>query len=100
MGFVDERMASFQVIFSGNEDELYRFVITWKMMSEVKRYEDLKRQVEELEQRLKGLRREVRKLEEKRKKLEKEVNELEMFREPVRRNQMEFKHEVVSKLQQ
>ncbi|MCD6125385.1 MAG: hypothetical protein J7J19_00030 [Thaumarchaeota archaeon] len=90
---MDERMANFQIIFSGNEDELYRFVITWKMMSEVKRYEDLKKQVEELEQRLKGLRKEVRKLEEKRRKLEKEVDELKMFKESTRRNLMEFKHE-------
>jgi len=90
---VDERMANFQVIFSGNEDELYRFVITWKMMGEVKRYEDLKKQVEELERRLKNLRKEVRKLEEKRRKLEKEVDELKMFKESTRRNLMEFKHE-------
>jgi len=92
-------MANFQVIFSGNEDELYRFVITWKMMSEVKRYEDLKKQIEELERRLKDLKKEVRKLEEKKRKLEKEVGELEMFRESVRRGQAEFKHEeVFSKL--
>ena len=88
-------MANFQIIFSGNEDELYRFVITWKMMSEVKRYEDLKKQVEELEQRLKGLRKKVRKLEEKRKELEKEVDELKMFKESAQRNLMEFKHEEV-----
>ncbi|RLG01173.1 MAG: hypothetical protein DRN49_01855 [Thaumarchaeota archaeon] len=93
MGFVDERMANFQVIFSGNEDELYRFVITWKMMSEVKRYEDLKKQVEELEQRLKNLRKEVRKLEERRRKLEREVDELRTFKESTQRNLVEFKHE-------
>ncbi|RLG05697.1 MAG: hypothetical protein DRN68_08295 [Thaumarchaeota archaeon] len=99
MGFVDEKMASFQVIFSGNEDELYRFVITWKMMSEVKRYEDLKKQVEELEQRLKDLRKDVRNLEERKRKLEKEVNELEMLRESVRRGQVKLGHgEIFSNL--
>jgi len=93
-------MANFQVIFSGNEDELYRFVITWKMMNAVKRYEDLKRQIEELERRLKDLKKKVRKLEEKKRKLEKEVSGSEMFREPVRRSQAEFKREeVFSKLQ-
>jgi len=92
-------MANFQVIFSGNEDELYRFVITWKMMNEVKRYEDLKKQIEELERRLKDLKKEVRKLEEKKRKLEREVGESEMFGESVRRSQVEFKREeVFSKL--
>ena len=88
-------MVSFQVIFSGNEDELYRFVITWKMMADTKRYDIMKKQVEEVENRLKELRREVKKLEEKRRKLQREVAELTSLKETLQREVAGFKPEAV-----
>lgn len=78
-------MANFQVIFSGNEDELYRFIITWKMMSDLKKYEEKRREIEELEERVRGLREEVGRLEELRRTLQREVNELTIRREALKR---------------
>ena len=78
-------MANFQVIFSGNEDELSRFVLAWKMASEVKRYDELKSQIQELEKRVEGLRKKVMELEEERLKLQREIAELSSLRESLRR---------------
>ena len=69
-------MANFQVIFSGNEDELSRFVLAWKMASEVKRYDELKNQIQELEKRVEDLRKKVMELEEERVKLQRELEKL------------------------
>lgn len=78
-------MANFQIIFSGNEDELSRFILAWKMASEIKRYDELKSQVEELEKRLKELRDKILELENERMKLQREVAELTALRENARR---------------
>lgn len=84
---VDARrsMANFQIIFSGNEEELYRFVLTWKMSSDVKRYDELKQQLQELEDRVKELRERVKELEEERMRLRREISELTALRESLRR---------------
>ncbi|MEM3897417.1 MAG: hypothetical protein QXO04_02250 [Nitrososphaerota archaeon] len=78
-------MANFQVIFSGNEDELSRFILAWKMSSEIKRYDELKSQIEELERRVKELRDKILELENERMKLQKEIAELAALRESARR---------------
>jgi predicted nucleic acid-binding Zn-ribbon protein len=78
-------MANFQVIFSGNEDELSRFILAWKMASDIKRYDELKNQIEELEKRLKELRDKILELENERIKLQREVAELTALRESMRR---------------
>lgn len=78
-------MANFQVIFSGNEDDLSRFILAWKMSSEIKRYDELKSQVEELEKRVKELRERILELENERMKLQREIAELTALRESVRR---------------
>lgn len=78
-------MANFQVIFSGNEDELSRFIVAWKMASEIKRYDELKSQIEELEKRLKELRDRILELENEKMKLQREIAELTAVRESVRR---------------
>lgn len=78
-------MANFQVIFSGNEDELYKFVITWKMLTDLKKYEEMKKEVEHLEDKIRELREEVNKLEDTRRALQKEVNELTIRREALRK---------------
>ncbi len=81
-----ERMANFQVIFSGNEDELSRFILAWKMASDVKRYDDLKNQVQQLEKRVKELRDKITELENERMKLQREITELRSIQESVRKN--------------
>ncbi len=78
-------MANFQVIFSGNEDELYRFIITWKMMTDSRKYEEQVKQLEGLEERLKEVRRELRELESKKRGLEREISELMAMREALKR---------------
>ncbi|MEM3921445.1 MAG: hypothetical protein QXI18_00100 [Nitrososphaerota archaeon] len=78
-------MANFQVIFSGNEDELSRFILAWKMSSEIKRYDELKSQIEELERRVKELRDKILELENERMKLQREIAELAALRESARR---------------
>ncbi len=79
-------MANFQIIFSGNEDDLYRFVLTWKMSSDVKKYDELKQQIQILEKRVKELRERISELEEERMKLQKEVAELTSLRESIKRD--------------
>lgn len=79
-------MANFQVVFSGNEDELYKFVVTWKMLTELKKYEEKKREVEELEERIREMREEVNKLDNMRRMLQREVNELTARREALKRD--------------
>ena len=79
-------MANFQIIFSGNEEDLYRFVLTWKMSSDVKRYDELKQQVQELEKRVKELRQRINELESERIKLQREISELTSLREPAKRD--------------
>jgi len=81
-----ERLANFQIIFSGNEDDLYRFVLTWKMSSDVKKYDELKQQIQILEKRVKELRERISELEEERMKLQREIAELTSLRESVRRD--------------
>ncbi len=78
-------MANFQIIFSGNEDELSRFVLAWKMSSEIKRYDELKSQIDELEKKVKELRDKILELENERMKLQREIAELTALREGVRR---------------
>lgn len=78
-------MVSFQVIFSGNEDDLSRFVVAWKMASELKRYDELKSQVEALEKRVKELREKIAELEDERMRLQREIAELASLRESSRR---------------
>jgi phage shock protein A len=78
-------VANFQVIFSGNEDELSRFVLAWKMASEIKRYDELKSQIEELEKTVKELRDKRLELENERMKLQREVAELTALKESMRR---------------
>ena len=82
---VRRNMANFQIIFSGNEEELYRFVLTWKMSSDVKRYDELKQQLQELERRVKELKERLRELEDERIKLQREIAELTSLRESLRR---------------
>ncbi|RLG07863.1 MAG: hypothetical protein DRN59_00345 [Thaumarchaeota archaeon] len=79
-------MANFQVIFSGNEDELSRFILAWKMSSDVRRYDELKQQIQELEKRLKELKNRITELENERIKLQREIAELTSLRESLRRN--------------
>ncbi|MCS7125836.1 MAG: hypothetical protein NZ929_02870 [Aigarchaeota archaeon] len=81
-------MANFQVIFSGNEDELYKFVITWKMLTDLKKYEEKKKEIEELEERIRDLREEISKLDDARRTLQKEVNDLMVRREALKRELM------------
>lgn len=81
-----ENMANFQVIFSGNEDELSRFILAWKLSSDVKRYDELKNQIQELEKRLKELRSKITELENERMKLQREIAELTSIRESLRRD--------------
>jgi len=88
-------MANFQIIFSGNEEDLYRFVLTWKMSSDVKRYDELKQQVQELEKRVKELRQRIRELENERIKLQREIAELTSLRESLQR-EVAFKRGEVS----
>jgi len=88
-------MANFQIIFSGNEEDLYRFVLTWKMSSDVKRYDELKQQVQELEKRVKELRQRINELESERIKLQREISELTSLRESLRR-EISFKKGEVS----
>ncbi|MDW8021748.1 MAG: hypothetical protein RMI78_03855 [Nitrososphaerota archaeon] len=78
-------MANFQIIFSGNEDDLYRFVLTWKMSSDVKKYDELKQQVQALEERVKELREKISELEDERMRLQREVAELTSLRESIKR---------------
>jgi len=78
-------MANFQIIFSGNEEDLYRFVLTWKMSSEVKRYDELKQQVQELERRIEELRRRISELESERLRLQREIAELASLKESLKR---------------
>ena len=78
-------MANFQVIFNGNEDELYRFVITWKMMTDTKKYEERTRQIQRLEEKLKEMREELRRLEEKKREIQREIAELTSLREALKR---------------
>jgi len=77
-------MANFQIIFSGNEEDLYRFVLTWKMSSEVKRYDELKQQVQELERRVEELRRRISELESERLRLQREIAELTSLKESLK----------------
>jgi len=85
-GEVLESMANFQVIFSGNEDELSRFILAWKLSSDVKRYDELKSQIQELEKRVKELRNKIAELDNERMKLQREVAELTSLRESLRRD--------------
>ena len=78
-------MANFQVIFSGNEDELYRFIITWKMMTASRKYEEQVKQLQGLEERLKEAREELRELESRKRSLEREISELMAVREALKR---------------
>ncbi len=78
-------MANFQVIFSGNEDELYRFIITWKMMTDSRKYEEQVKQLQGLEERLKEAREELRELESRKRSLEREISELMAVREALKR---------------
>jgi len=80
----DGKMANFQIIFSGNEEDLYRFVLTWKMASDVKKYDELKQQIQNLENRVKELRNRVTELENERMKLQKEIAELTSLRESLK----------------
>lgn len=86
-------MANFQIIFSGNEDELYRFIITWKMMTDTKKYEERVKQLESLENSIKNAREELRSLETKKRELEKEVAELTSLREALKRELASMKGE-------
>ncbi len=79
-------MANFQVIFSGNEDDLSRFILAWKMSSDVKRYDELKNQIQELEKRVKDLKDRITELEKERMKLQREIAELTSIQENMRRN--------------
>ncbi|MCF8885159.1 MAG: hypothetical protein QW655_01805 [Nitrososphaerota archaeon] len=81
--------ANFQVIFSGNEDELYRFIITWKMLSDLKRYEEMKREVEQLEEKIRELREELKKLDETRKSMQREISELIAKREVLKKERID-----------
>ncbi|MEM2016130.1 MAG: hypothetical protein QXR41_02950 [Nitrososphaerota archaeon] len=78
-------MANFQVIFSGNEDELYKFIITWKMLTDLKKYEEIKKEIERLEDRLRDMKEEISKLEDIRRSLQKEVAELTAKRETLKK---------------
>jgi predicted nucleic acid-binding Zn-ribbon protein len=78
-------MANFQVIFSGNEDELYKFVITWKMLTDLKKYEEMKKEIEYLEDRIKEMREELSKLDDIRRSLQREITELTAKREALKR---------------
>jgi len=78
-------MANFQVIFSGNEDELYKFVITWKMLTDLKKYEEMKKEVEYLEDRIKEMREELSKLDDVRRSIQREIAELTAKREALKR---------------
>ncbi len=78
-------MANFQVIFSGNEDELYKFVITWKMLTDLKKYEEMKKEMEYLEERIKEMREELSRLDDVRRSLQKEITELTAKREALKR---------------
>lgn len=78
-------MANFQVIFSGNEDELYKFVITWKMLTDLKKYEEMKKEMEYLEERIKDMREELSRLDDVRRSLQKEITELTAKREALKR---------------
>ncbi|GBC68337.1 hypothetical protein HRbin01_00016 [archaeon HR01] len=78
-------MASFQVIFTGNEDELYKFVITWKMLTDLKKYEEMKKEMEHLEERVREMREELSRLDDTRKSLQREIAELTASREALRR---------------
>lgn len=78
-------MANFQVIFSGNEDELYRFIITWKMMTDSRKYEEQVKQLERMEERVKEVRAELKRLEERKRELQREVAELTSLRETLKR---------------
>lgn len=74
-------MANFQVVFSGNEDELYKFVITWKMLTDLKKYEEMKKEIERLEDRIREMREEISRLDDVRRSLQKEITELTAKRE-------------------
>ena len=90
-------MANFQVIFSGNEDELYRFVITWKMMADTKKYEERAKQLESLENSIRNAREELRSLEMRKRELEREVAELTSLREALKRELASMKGEGILK---
>ena len=90
-------MANFQVIFSGNEDELYRFVITWKMMADTKKYEERVKQLESLENSIRNAREELRSLEMRKRELEREVAELTSLREALKRKLTSMKGEGILK---
>lgn len=78
-------MANFQVIFSGSEDELYKFVITWKMLADLKKYEEMKKEIEYLEDRIKEMREEISNLENTKRSLQREIAELTAKREALKR---------------
>jgi len=78
-------MANFQIIFSGNEDELYRFVITWKMMTDSRKYEEQVKQLENIQERINEAREELKKLEIKKRELNREISELMSLREALRK---------------